>query len=126
MICEGTVKKFCKDFTKIENYEKAIADKAQTWHCHHRIELIATGAVVDSTKQDLIDWGIYYNRPANELIFLTQAEHTALHMKGNKNRVGKQFSEDAKKKMSEAQKRIKHFGPKGKHWHLVNGKREWY
>ena len=24
MICEQTIKKFCNDFTKIENYEKAV------------------------------------------------------------------------------------------------------
>lgn len=35
MICIYTVKKFCKeDPSMIENYDKAIADKTQTWDCH--------------------------------------------------------------------------------------------
>ena len=25
----------CADYTKIENYDKAIADKEQMWDCHH-------------------------------------------------------------------------------------------
>lgn len=111
MICERTVKKYCCEaISKIENYDKAIADTTQTWHCHHRMELITTGAVVDSTTQDLIDWGIYYDRPPEELIFLTQAEHTALHMKGNKNMLGKKclpFSEEHKAKIAAALKDIK-------------------
>lgn len=37
MICEHTVKKFCKDdISKIENYELAINDSSM-WHCHHRL-----------------------------------------------------------------------------------------
>lgn len=80
MINEISVEKFCcEDISKIENYDKAVADTTQTWHCHHRLELIATGAVVDSSAQDLKDWGIYYNRPADELIFLTKSEHHKLH-----------------------------------------------
>ena len=96
MISEIVKKYCCEDISKIENYDKAIADTTQMWDCHHRMELIKTGAVVDSTKQDLIDWDIYYNRPADELIFLTKAEHMSLHWKG------KHHSEEYKRKMSEA------------------------
>lgn len=122
MISKKHVKSFCKDFTKIENYEKAIADTAQTWHCHHRLELIATGGVCDVEKQDLIDWSIYYDRPADELIFLTPKEHMQLHLNGrhisektkrklsetNRGQVpwikGKSHSEETKRKISEALK----------------------
>lgn len=39
MINIGSTKAYCKDdITKIENYEKAIADKTQTWAIHHRLE----------------------------------------------------------------------------------------
>lgn len=93
------LKRFCKNYTEIENYDKAIADTIQTWDCHHRLELIETGGVVDALAQDLIDWGIYYNRPADELIFLTHAEHMSLH---NKN---KKVSEETKKRMSESAKK---------------------
>lgn len=142
MICEVTVKKYCcEDISKIENYAKAIADATQTWSCHHRMELITTGAVVDSTTQDLIDWGIYFNRPADELIFLTKTKHNALHYKGNKYTKGKKFSEEHKRKISEAKKGKKlgphseerkrkmseaHKGKKRGHWKLVDGRRVYY
>ena len=76
MINLKNVKKFCKDdFSLIENYDKAIADKTQTWQCHHRRETIFS-------RKDLIEIGEYYNRPACELIFLTPTEHHKLHKLG--------------------------------------------
>ena len=68
------------DYTKIENYDKAAADNFKGWCCHHRLGLIATGGVCNVTTQDLKDWGIYYNRPADELIFLRVSKHRRLHM----------------------------------------------
>lgn len=146
MIYEKTVKRFCcEDISKIENYEKAIADTTQAWECHHRMELIKTGAVVDSTRQDLIDWGIYYHRPVDELIFLTQAEHNSLHHKGRKKpprseeykrkmsetKKGKRrgpMSEEQKRKLSESLKGKSHksYNTKFRHWKLVDGKRVYY
>ena len=76
-----------EEIEQIENYELAKADNFNGWHLHHRLECIETGAVVNSSAQDLKDWGIYYNRPANELIFLTKSEHCSLH-KRKKNREG--------------------------------------
>ena len=97
MINEG-VKKYCnEDISLIENFEKAIYDSTQTWHCHHRREL-------ETPRKELIKIGEYYNRPAEELIFLTSSEHNSLHKKNNKNMLGKHFSEEHKKKMSESQK----------------------
>lgn len=69
----------------IENYYEAQKDDFNGWEIHHRMELRSTGAVVDSSRQDLIDWGIYYNRPANELIFLKKEEHSKLHRGVNNN-----------------------------------------
>ena len=111
-------KKYCKeDISKIENYDKAIADTTQTWVCHHRTEIWW-----NCTAQDLIDNECYYHRKACELIFLTPAEHTRLHnqgkrvtdetrrkmsesLKGEKNPFyGKHHSEEARRKMSEAKK----------------------
>ena len=88
--------KYCKDYTNIENYENAAADNFVGWCCHHR-------KGVDITTEKLIALGIYYDRPAEELIFLTRSEHGALHNKGKK---GKHFSEETKKKMSEAKKNM--------------------
>ena len=97
MINLKNVKKFCKDdISLIENYDKAIADKTQVWHCHHRRETIYS-------RSGLIEIGEYYNRPACELIFLTPADHHRLHHNGNSNPMfGKHHSEEAKKKMSES------------------------
>lgn len=71
----------CEDISKIENYDKAIVDKSQTWICHHKAEVLPCGIFL---VIDLKKFGLYYNRPANELIFMTKSEHIALH---NKNRL---------------------------------------
>ena len=78
------VKQFCKeDPSNIENYDKAIADNTQTWHCHHRDEVrtLPSGITVIRTREELIENDRYYDCPANELIFLTKAEHCRLHNK---------------------------------------------
>ena len=95
----------CEDISKIENYELAKRDNFRGWVIHHRLELVETGAVVDSTKQDLRDRGLYYNRPASELIYLTKSEHQKLHRTGKPgpNR-GKHFSEEHKRKILESKK----------------------
>ena len=101
MICEKTAKTFCcEDLSLIENYDKAIADMTQTWHCHHRGEILPCGIF---SPNDLKKFGLYFNRPASELIFLTKAEHTRLHFKGVPRGP---FSEDHKKALSEAHKGI--------------------
>ena len=101
-------KRYCKNYQDIENYEKAKADNFVGWCCHHR-----KGA--DIPREKLIALGMYLDRPAEELIFLTESEHDSLHKKGkpkseeHKNKLseakkGKHFSEEHKKKLSEAQK----------------------
>lgn len=100
----------CEDISKIENYELAKKDDFKGWVIHHRLELVETGATADSTKQDLKDLGLYYNRPAGELIYLTKSEHQKLHRTGKPgpNR-GKHFSEEHKRKLLESKKGKKHF-----------------
>ena len=96
MISERMANKFCKDdISLIENYEIAVNDQTQIWHCHHRRETIYT-------REGLIEIGEYYHRPACELIFLTKTEHNKIHKTGNKYCLGKHHSEDTKKKMSKA------------------------
>lgn len=99
MINKRYVKSYCRDdISLIENYDKAIADTTQVWHCHHRRETIFS-------KSDLIEIGEYYNRPACELIFLTSLEHNRLHnISENNPMFGKHLSEEHKRKMSEALK----------------------
>ena len=72
---------YCReDLSLIENYDKAINDNTQIWRCHHRLEIQDNGKIIYTSKQ-LQDMGLYYNRPASELIFLTLSEHNYLHAK---------------------------------------------
>ena len=76
MINEYCAKKFCcEDLSLIENYALAIADVTQTWCCHHILG-------EQYSKKYLKENGLYENRPANELRFMTHAEHDRLHKQG--------------------------------------------
>ena len=98
MISETTVKKFCcEDLSLIENYALAIADPTQTWDCHHRGEILPCGRY---EVKDLKKFGLYYKRPASELIFLPHDEHISLH------RQGVPLSEAHKKAIGEAHKGV--------------------
>ena len=81
-------KRFCKEPEKIENYEKAKADNFKGWRCHHRLETHNSDGerrLVDITPDELKALGMYWYRPASELIFLTISEHRSLHTKGEHN-----------------------------------------
>ena len=116
-------KQYCKDYEKIENYQKAKKDNFKGWHCHHRLETHNSDGerrLVDITQKELIALGMYYHRPASELIFLTSREHNAFRRgrkrsdetrrrmseagKGNKNALGCKRSEETKNKIREANK----------------------
>lgn len=107
MINEKSAKRYCcEDISLIENYEEAIADTTQTWSCHHRRECV-NGKFTSLT--DLMDKDLYYNRPASELIFLTNSDHCRLHSIGRlhteeqKNKLRETLSRpDVKKKISDA------------------------
>ena len=93
--------KFCKDYENIENYHKAKADDFKNWEVHHRLETHNSDGerrLVDITADELKALDMYYNRPADELIFMTIYEHSRLHMNG------KHLSEETRKKISSAQK----------------------
>lgn len=71
---------------QIENYDLAKADDFQGWHIHHRLETHNSDGekrLVNLSRAELITLDMYYNRPANELVFLTKSEHMKLH-KSNK------------------------------------------
>lgn len=117
MICLQEVKKYCKEYWLIENYDQAMADKSQTWHCHHRHEIDWA-----LPKEELIAIGRYYDVHYSELIFLTPKEHVRLHKTGENNPnygkegvfKGKQHTEETKHKMSEsARESIKKRGGHG-------------
>ena len=99
--------KFCKSPENIENYEKAKADNFKGWDCHHRLETHNSDGKrrdVDISVEELISIGMYFDRPAYELVFLPSSEHISLHKKGKTYFKGKHHTEEAKKKISEAQK----------------------
>lgn len=134
---------YCRQPELIENYSKAIADNSEIWACHHRLETHNSDGerrLVDILGSELIALGLYYDRPPEELIFLTQTEHMRLHRIGkpgamkdkhhsdetkrkmSESHKGKPKSEEHKRKLSEAHKGQR----KGMHWKLVDGKRIWY
>ena len=98
MINEHRAKKYCRDdISKIENYDKAVADPTQKWVCHHRLELTLDGEFAH-TPEELQRLGVYFNRPYFELIFLTRSEHQRMHRKD------KALSEECRQKISKANK----------------------
>ena len=106
MINLRKVKKYCKDYTCIENYEEAVNDKSQVWVCHHILGEILS-------REQLKDHDFYYDVPPCMLKFLTHAEHIRLHSmnmpeetrrkiyEANRRRT---LSEESKKKISESLK----------------------
>ena len=98
MVCFKSVERFCKDYTKIENYEIAV-NSSEMYACHHRLETHTSDGerrLVDISKQELIALGMYYNRPPEELVFMQRGKHTSLHWKDKK------LSETTKAKLSAA------------------------
>lgn len=101
-------KRLCSNIENIENYNKAKADNFRCWQCHHRLETHTSDGerrLIDITADELKALGMYYNRPAEELVFMTTKEHRQLHTKGESNPMyGKHFSEESKNKISKAKK----------------------
>ena len=149
------LEKYCKDYTKIENYDEAIKSPL-IYDLHHRLEIDEM-----QSRSDLKFLHLYFHRPAEELIFLEHGEHVRLHKanlsaetkkkmsiakKGDKNPwFGKHHSEETRQKISESCKgqlvseetrrkisenNCRYWRGKpgtclGKHWHLENGRRIW-
>ena len=79
MINAYKAKSYCsEDIALIENYHEAIADQTKMWDVHHRRECDSEGRTLFTCKQ-LIEMGLYFKRPASELIFVTRSMHWKLH-----------------------------------------------
>ena len=79
MINETCAKWYCsEDISLIENYQQALSDEERTWEIHHRRECDSEGRTLLAHKQ-LKEMGLYFNRPASELIFVTRSMHWKLH-----------------------------------------------
>lgn len=100
MISKTRIKQYCcEDISKIENYWLAVNDTTQIWDCHHRLEV--QGQFFNS-RELLKRCRMYWNRPANELIFLTRSDHTKLHKIRPPSHKGKHPTEETRRKISEA------------------------
>lgn len=74
------MKAYCSEpLENIENYQQAVEDNEHIWVCHHRAEILPCGRY---TADQLKKHGLYWHRPASELIFLRPDVHTSLHHKG--------------------------------------------
>lgn len=75
MINEMNANAFCiDDISLIENYTEAMNDKENIWVCHHKLG-------IDISRDKLKRLGLYFHRPASELIFMMRSEHISLHSK---------------------------------------------
>ena len=100
MIALENVKRFCReDISKIENYDKAINDKTQTWHCHHRLEIGDNGERI--SRKDLKN-----RQPFSEEWKRKLSE--SHKMKISESHKGSKMSEEQKRKISEAKKGSHH------------------
>lgn len=89
---ENAEKYCCEDISKIYGYNEAVLDKENYWDCHHCLGLVWT-------QRQLIEMGLYYNQPADRLMFVTKSQHKKLHYI-TKQRI---VSKEARKNMSKAQ-----------------------
>lgn len=64
--------KYTNDIYNVENFETALSENFKDWEVHHRKE--ENGMKMS----ELIAADLYYNRPAEELIFLRRSEHRRL------------------------------------------------
>ena len=100
------------ELSKIVNYDKASNDGYRGWHLHHRFELNPDGTVY-KTRDTLILEGIYYQRPATELIFLTDADHASIHSvatnmhKASPNEITRSKMSEAKIKANDTENRFR-------------------
>lgn len=92
---------FCENEEAIENYNQAKNENFKRWQTHHRLETHNSDGekrLVNITVEELKALDMYYNRPAEELIFLRLEEHTKIHFQGSR------ASEEKKSKISQSLK----------------------
>lgn len=80
------------DYSQIENFREAALDPTVTWDIHHRKET-DEGKSAKQLKSE----GLYFNRPPEELIFLTPVAHILLHRNPMQSR---HHTEESRRKMS--------------------------
>ncbi len=108
---------FCKEYWKVENYQKAISD-SDVWEFHHRLETHTSDGEkrpIQLTIVELKALDMYYNRPPEELLLLRKSDHLKLHKigvprdrdvieRGIVKRIGKKKTEEQRHNISLAVK----------------------
>lgn len=115
---------FCRNPKAIENYGFAISDEKHMWECHHRLETHFSDGTerprnAQLSQAELKALDMYYDRPPEELIFLTKSEHRSLHSKI----LGKKWTNEQREKHSKLLKGRPNVGGdriQGKKWY-TNG-----
>lgn len=100
----------CEPVEKIQGFKEASVS-SEKYHIHHKFEEMGL------SRQDLMDMGLLYNRPARELMFIKGKEHNRIHSKiiptdklvnGQfKNGHIPEFTEEHRRHISEAKKGVK-------------------
>ena len=101
-------KRYCKNIENVENYKKALADNFVGWCLHHRLETWTSDGerrLANISVAELKSLGMYYNRPAEELLFMRVEDHISLHQKGKQGEFkGRHHSVKTKKRLSKARR----------------------
>lgn len=67
------IQRYCREpIENIKNYDKAVSDTKNRYLLHHINELTFT-------QDELKKMNMYYNRPASELVWVTDKEHFEIH-----------------------------------------------
>lgn len=75
MFSKRNSERYCNEpLSHVENYDKAVADKKR-WRIFHRNTIVNGYAF---TKGELHALGLFWKRPANELIFVPVTEYNKL------------------------------------------------
>lgn len=142
MICENDIKcqnhkNYCRDpISNIEGYDEALNDLDHKYVIHHRLETCKrnrkTGKFdIKRDPSEYVDrdtlkaFGLYFNRPANELVYMRYDEHSRLHTSGRGFGTRKDYNKG--KRRTKEQKDYLSNLYKGRSWALdpVTGKRHW-
>ena len=110
---KNMLRRFCKDFTEIENYNKAVSDTAKKWDCHHRYETHDSEGHergCELSMKELDSLGMYFDRPPSDFIFIPHKEHISLHGRVRRKHwcppspKGRVVSEETRRRISESNK----------------------
>lgn len=114
--------RFCYELNKVENYELAKSENFVDWSLHHRLETHFSNGdprpkKCNLTVKELKALGMYYNRPADELLFMRKSDHMRLHALasnnfkpqfGNQYKKGYHPSVETRARISETSKAVVH------------------